>query len=343
MNSSNQQFSVRNDTVLDINSINIVLNFKYVSSSLSILGIIFIIFSYFYLCFQVRFKKTRQSFGHSKSNQLEEEKYKDLKMGYGNDLIFCLSISELISSIVSFIKSDSIITNVIDSTCIIQGVFSNIFEISSVCWTTAISVSILLATTSTEIGNLPKYYFCFFIYSYALPLILSIGPLMTNSYGPAGAWCWMNVRNNSDNVAMIWAFSIYFFHWLNIIFNFIVIIKTIRYFKIRAFEVQEKNEKEANFLRNYCIVLKFFPIILIICWIPATTNRLYNLITDYENTTLYSIHAFFSSLQGFLNAIVYSFYYRNLFRVCFKIKEVKEENKMAEEEAKEDIEIQIIK
>jgi hypothetical protein len=343
-NQNNRSNSVKNETILNINDMDIVLNSKYAGSVLSIIGTIFIILSYIFLCFQVRCKKQKEiRTDFPKLSKLQAERYKDLKMGYGNDLIFCLSISEFICSVVSFFKSNSIYTSQTDTLCIVQGFLSNLFEISSICWTTTISISILLATRYSEIGKIPKFYCYFFLYSYLIPLILSVGPLLTNSYGPAGAWCWMDLRDNSDTVGLLWAIIIYVFHWLNIIFNFIAIVKAIQYFNIRAFEVREQNEKEANFLRNYCIVLKFFPIILIICWLPATTNRLYNFITDDENVILYSFHAFFSSFQGFLNSLVYSFYYRNLFRICCKTKENNDEKKMAEEEGIKEIEIQNIK
>ena len=340
-NQTNSNNSIKNETILDLKDIDIVLNCKYAGSVLSLIGTFFIMLSYIFLCFQVRCKKkSNKKINLPKVSKIQEERYKDLKMGYGNDLIFCLSLSEFICSVVSFIKSNSILTSNTDTLCIVQGFLSNLFEISSICWTTTISISILLATKSSEIGKIPKFYCYFFLYSYVLPSILSSGPLITGSYGPAGAWCWMNLRDNSDNISLTWAIIIYVFHWLNIIFNFIAIVKSIQYFNIRAFEIKEQNEKESNFLRNYCIVLKFFPIILIICWLPATNNRLYNFITDDENVVLYSFHAFFSSFQGFLNSLVYSYYYRNLFRICCKAEESNEVKKMAEEEGNKEIEIQ---
>jgi hypothetical protein len=330
---SNSSSTIINETTLDRDGIEIVLNCKYAAASLSVFGTITIMISYFFLCSQVRCKKKTQS-ELPKSSKIEEENYKSLKMGYGNDLIFCLSVSEFLCSIVAFVKSDSIYDSISsDSVCVAQGFLSNLVEISSICWTSVISASILLATMSPEVSKIPRYYTYFFLYSIGVPIILSVGPLLTQSYGPAGAWCWMDMRDNNDNVGQFWAILIYIFNWVNIIFNFIAIIRSIRYFNIRAFEVKEQNERESNFLRSYCVVLKFFPIILIICWLPATINRLYNFLTDDENVVLYSLHAFFTYLQGFLNSLVYSFYYRNIFRLCCKDKDnVRGEQNLAEED-----------
>ena len=102
-NQNNRTNSVKNETILDINDMDIVLNSKYAGSVLSLIGTVFIMVSYIFLCFQVRCKKKKETrIDIPKLSKLQAERYKDLKMGYGNDLIFCLSISEFICSVVSF-------------------------------------------------------------------------------------------------------------------------------------------------------------------------------------------------------------------------------------------------
>ena len=122
-----------------------------------------------------------------------------------------------------------------------------------------------------------------------------------------------------------WSLCLYIFHWSNILFNIFAVYKSIKYFKIRAFEIKEDKKEQSNFLKNFCIMLKFFPMILIICWVPATINRIYLFTAKVENTFLYTIHAFFTSLIGFLNALVYSYYYKSHLNSCLCPKtEVKE-------------------
>jgi hypothetical protein len=325
LNSSYGDFTARNE--FDRDEINVILICKYLASSLSVLGTIFIIISYIFLCVQVRCHKKRTFSVSERSRDEEtEKKYQNLKMGFGNDLIFCLSISDFIVSILAFLKSDAIYNNKVDDVCITQGFLSNFFEISGICWTSAISFSILLGTKIKDPNLLSKSYIYLFLYSNILPSILSFGPLITNSYGPSGAWCWLNVTNNRDKPALIWGLIIYCFAWINIVFNIVAIILSINFFKVRAFEIQEERKEEFCFLRDYCIVLKFFPMILVICFIPATLNRIYSSVTEKDNTILYCFQAFFDYFQGFLNSLVYSYYYRNLFKECFKKEEVEIEN-----------------
>jgi len=320
--------------------INVVLGFKYTASILSLLGSLFIIICYLYLTYLVvikpKFQKKKNESNENQNNKNYEHQnsennennnnnynnpnnernnqndYKKLKLFYGHDLIFLLAISDFVLSISGFFKMKGFDSGKIDSACVAQGFIMNLAEMTSICWTTIIAYSIYLSTKTTGISLIPKFYLYFFFFSYGIPIIFSIVPLFLNAYGPAGAWCWLYTKDLKNDFAWTWSLIIYLFNWLNIIFNIYAVSKSIRYFKIRIFEIKEDNLEEANFLKNFCIVLKFFPIILVICWLPPTINRIYLFISKTENTFLYSMHAFFTNLTGFLNCLVYSYYYKNL-------------------------------
>lgn len=302
---------------------------KSAGSILSIIGTSFIIIIYIYLSLKIKNKdKTTHQVSNNSKESCNHKEYTKLKMGFGHNLIFLLSLSDFLYGISAFIKTSGFShkeadINLVDGQCVAQGFLINFSEVSSICWTTIISLVIYLGTIK-DVTKISKIYFYFFFYSYGLPLILSFGPLITESFGPAGAWCWMNTQNLNNNPAWIWALIIYIFTWVNIIFNIFAVWKSIRYFKIRAFEVNEEgNKKEFNFLKNFCIVLKFFPMILITCWFFPTVNRIYTFFSHRQNFYLYSLHIFFYSCTGFLNSIVYSYYYRNFIPClsCFNFKQ----------------------
>jgi len=317
---------------LSIPEYNIILGFKLASASLSLIGSLFIVTIYIYLSIKYKCKKKRTSLefnGHPKNINVDEsnrsDDYKKLKLGYGHDLIFHLSLADLILSISAFINFSGFedwsgLKSDIPPACIIQGILSNYAEISSICWATIISLSIYLGTVTTNANQIKNILFYSYFYSYGIPILLTICPLFTSSYGPAGAWCWLNVRNSNDPAAWTWSLAIYIFNWINILFNIFAVVKTIHYFRIRAFEVEETDNEQANFLRNFCIVLKFFPIIQIICWIFPTINRIFIFVSNTENTGLYVLHGFFGFLMGFLNCIIYSYYFRTNLPCwfCFK-------------------------
>ena len=328
MNSLNSSSFNNSDPYQELtrSDIDISRIFTYIGSSLSLIGTTFIMISYMFLCYQTRCLKNRSYSVNQKSTKEEQEKqkYQKLKMGFGNDLIFCLSVSEFLISVFSFINPPAINSDIIDKLCIAQGFLLNFFEISSLCWISAISFSILLGTMIKDPNNLSNSYIYLFIYSNLLPIILSFGPLITSSYGPAGTWCWMNIRDYRDTKASIWAMIIYIVHFVHIVFNVVAIVLSIKHFKVRAFEIKEERKEESNFLRDYCIVLKFFPMILILCIIPGTINRAFGFFTRKENLVLYCLQSFFDSIQGFLDSIIYSYYYRNLFKTWCGNEENKE-------------------
>ncbi len=309
--------SHNHDQFLTKDELSVVSICKIIGSIFSLLGTSFIIIIYIYLRIKTRNDSHRDSVASQKGkdSKNDEKNYKQLKMGYGHNLIFLLSISDFVYSWATFIKlggfsESETDTGRIDASCVAQGFLINFSELSSICWTSMISLLIYLGTFA-DITKISKIYWYFSLYSYGLPSILSFGPLITKSYGPAGAWCWMNTQNLAQSDAWIWALIIYIFSWVNIIFNFFAVYKAIRYFEIRAFEIKEENHKEYNFLKNFCIVLKFFPMILIICWFFPTINRIYTFISHKQNVVLFSLHILFTSMTGFFNTLVYSYYYKS--------------------------------
>ena len=57
--------------------------------------------------------------------------------------------------------------------------------------------------------------------------------------------------------------------------------------------------------------------ILVMCWIFPTINRLYIFASKKPNFVLSCLHTIFFSLTGFFNSLVYSYYYRK-FIPCIK-------------------------
>jgi hypothetical protein len=307
MSNSTETIIYDDDTYIIGPELDTILAIKLFASALSLLGSSFMLVSYLYFKIKTRNKQNTNN--------------NNLKMGYGHDLIFFLALSDFIHAISAFVKTGGFMSQEADSNCIAQGILMNIGEVSSICWTTIISLSLYLGTIVLDFQKLRKWYF--FLYTFTFTAIFTIGPFITHSYGQAGVWCWLNTKNLNNYSAWVWSLTIYIFHWCNIIFNIFAVYKTIRYFNIRAFEVKEDDKQQANFLKNFCIMLKFFPIILIICWVPATINRIYLFASKRENAFLYGFHAFFTSLIGFLDAIVYSYYYRGLLKTCCGCSEVK--------------------
>jgi len=305
-------------TFLTESEIRTVMIVKDVASALSMIGSLLIIIAYIYLSITVRCKKTNEA---DKDQDTDEKKINKIKMGYGNDLIFFLSIADFFQGLATFINTEMIVNtegfDQISTTCTAQAFIFNFFLISSVCWTSIIGLSILLGTSIEDVSRLPKFLCWFALYGFLAPSILTLGPLFNRAFGPSTAWCWLNTRDLNNNAAWAWSLVIFSFIWANIIFNFVSIIKSITYFQIRSIEIEDSKKEESEFLKNYSFMLRIFPMVLIICWIPATVDKIFTLAQGKHNVVSSTFHGLFTGLQGFFNACVYSYYYRVLFKQVF--------------------------
>jgi cAMP receptor-like G-protein coupled receptor len=248
------------------------------------------------------------------------------KMGLGNELIFFLIISNLGWCIGSFlgIKGFTVVDKD-NSLCQAQAFVQNYFDMSSICWNTIISHITLLGTklTFSDISKKREKMYLFFIYSNAVPILFSLGPLMTDSYGPAGIWCWIDL-SQLDTYSYTWIIIFYLFNWGNIIYSIYALISTSMYFSKRQAEIGNDSEKirEAKYLRKYIFILRIFPLILIITRLSGTMNRLYSMIQDEDSFFLFAFHSTVFSLVGFFNSLIYSYFYRSVFKECCKKKEI---------------------
>ena len=87
--------------------------------------------------------------------------------------------------------------------------------------------------------------------------------------------------------------------WIAFFFNSIIIYKVIRALKLVGVTGDS----------NWVIKLRFYPLLLIICWICGTVLQIYSLVhpdfIEKKMEWLLFLSLFFISLQGIFNAIIY--------------------------------------
>lgn len=115
---------------------------------------------------------------------------------------------------------------------------------------------------------------------------------------------------------------------MHIAVNIYLVKICLNHFNVKILRVSEDNSDEVSKYKNLCIMLKIFPIILIICWIFGTINRTYFYVADDENISLTIIHVLAWKLQGLLNALAYSYYYLDVVRKMCSKAAVAEERKV---------------
>jgi hypothetical protein len=215
-------------------------------------------------------------------------------------IIFVLGFFDLFHAIAFMIptydtKSDDLI-------CKVQAIILHFFTTASILWTSFIALSLYLIIVKSS--SIPQRYFKFFLISVLLiSLGSSIVPYLTNTYGIVAGWCW--IRQNSEINLMFYERYFLFFIplWLSIIIN------------TTLFILVSRNVSKSNLNTKISISLnkklRFYPIILVICFLPYTVKSICELLeTSYclEHQLEFTITAgVFRAIIGLLNAIIYGF------------------------------------
>lgn len=274
-------------------------------NSLSLLGSLFIIFSY------LKFARLRK---------------------FAFKLICYLSISDLMFSIAGFLIFNDA-DEVSSHFCAFQGFALYYSSISTVFWTACIAYSLqsIVLRNNREIEKSErKLLFVGFV----LPILLAMIPLITYDYGPSSfitddkkRWCGI-IRNKNLKTGEIAVKGVI----LDWVVRFVPILlcflfNAYMYFRVRQFfEGLEFRSDLKDIIKNK---IKYFPLIPIFCWSMEIVLRILELIYmdrdqgifDHEYIVYVDyLDSIFEKSHGLLNALVYGFtqYVREEWRNFFR-------------------------
>ena len=177
--------------------------------------------------------------------------------------------------------------------------------LSSVLWTSTIAWALYITVVRSreDIERLKVY---FHLFCWGIPLLIAPLPFITDSYGPAQGWCWIAASKDNIWLGTMWRLLAFYGPlWLVIPFNIYSYARVIRAIRVQA----SCALIEAAHVRDTLIRrLRFYPLVLIICYAPVTIKRIYDFIDPEEgNLSLGLISACMMCLNGLFNAIVYGF------------------------------------
>ncbi|GMI24310.1 hypothetical protein TeGR_g15136 [Tetraparma gracilis] len=183
--------------------------------------------------------------------------------------------------------------------CTFQGLLEQGCQLSSIIWTTIISLTLWMAVVKRE--EVHTHMRTFLIVGYVLPALTCILPLSTKSFVNTGAWCWID---GETTIGQVWRFLLFYLPlWGGVAFNgytYYVVIQSMKnMFETQGTEVPAKYRALIN-------RLKLYPLILCFCWFWATVNRFQNAVApDHPQFWLFLLQVTFSHMNGLLNAIAY--------------------------------------
>ncbi|KAL4502394.1 hypothetical protein ABPG72_011981 [Tetrahymena utriculariae] len=261
---------------------------------------------------------------------------KDLQT-FAFKLVFLLSISDIILGFGRMFNFESIITQ--DYTpedgvkCQVQSFLVNFGGLSTIITTMAISWS-LCQSVVYGINHLDDYSKYYYIVIFVFPLIISIIPLATGDYGASGISCWISGHKDGPYSirTLLWRLFLFYIPlWLSIIYNF------INYLRIRKFvyslfvDNTEASKQHKQIIRK----LTLYPLIMVICYLFATINRVYQFFEENEIEAIAYLHMSLAGLQGFFNSLVYGFNKQIKSKICKSCITQKKKDKQPEKDVVE--------
>jgi len=243
----------------------------HVSSTLSILGALFIIISF------LMFKSFRKTHSYTV-------------------LIFWLSICDLGSGI----AYDVVPIDRSDVYCTIQGSVIQFFQIGSFMWTGCIAVSLLQLVVSKQ-NDITKWFKWFHLVVWSCAAIdVAIG-LIFGVFGDANpetnsdksSWCWIKYEME------YWKFGLYFIPFFCVwTANMVIYVRVTKEIHRVVISPSLKGRAEHR--------IRLYLLVFMLCVGVGAVNRIQNAIAPgHPWFWLYILDAAVSPLQGFLNSIVY--------------------------------------
>ena len=321
---------------------------------------LFLMIVYIILCLQRKFNICNKNENRSSNNSIEND-YSSIdnnkgkknnnkrKIGLGSNFMFLLTISNFFGSLFEFFfyfyykkmlelkdyvrysnKHYKAINE--DIGCIFFGFAHNFWDLSSVCWTTMLT---LLFYRSTNLSNEmlykgKKYLLIGFIY-WILSCIIFCGlPFISDNYGFARFYCsfkYVEFEENNDKIeigeekisTIVYRWLFVSFIAINNLFNAYCLLKTFQYYSKKLTLIKKQNKKEYNLMLIYVWVFRIFPIVLLISRIFKGISRIVIEKIDGEGNVVNAveyINAFLFASNGIFDSIACILFFRGVFVCC---------------------------
>jgi len=182
--------------------------------------------------------------------------------------------------------------------CTLQGMTQQFFELASVLWTVVIGLTLWSSVVrQVKMENRAAMHG----FAWGTSFIIMLLPLSTDSYGPAGSWCWIKDKMPGT----VWRYIVFYVPlWLAFAWNtysYTVVTKAIK-----NFATMSKSGDQQRKLQKLATQLRWYPMILVAAWTIPTISRIYNSLAPGKPLYWLTImHCLSRGLQGILNAVAY--------------------------------------
>lgn len=211
-------------------------------------------------------------------------------------LQFWVAVSNVLTSIGSAIGVSE--TGTVE--CWFQGILTNVFTLSSIQWTTVMTLSLFsIVHYQKQIEVTPLVH----LYCWIPPILATFLPLINSTYGNVGNWCWVvDTSHTPPWGAAVWFWvSFYGWVWLGLLMM-VFILANIKYVSMKRNADVGKNHAK---LDRVIHTLNLFPIIIFFSWAPACASDTMLILFNVYNLNFGAVTLLMACTQGFLTAIVF--------------------------------------
>lgn len=188
-----------------------------------------------------------------------------------NSLVFYIAISDLFATLGWIIGESE------DGTikCWFQSMMTSFFPLVSLFYTTLISIILFAVIYKKKWGILYSneiLYGC-----WIFPLILTLLPLTTNSYGNPGStsgWCFLDRSHSHRWTLTFWIFFSFYLWFYIAVFLYFLLLWSITYrlsFIYGTLARIQNRSEDLTISRIKKSIRKFiwYPLIIVLCWLPS--------------------------------------------------------------------------
>lgn len=218
--------------------------------------------------------------------------FKELRV-FAFKLVVHMTIGDLVRSLGFLLQSRSL--------CYVQAMCIQAGSLSSVLWNGVIARTLYISVVM-DFRNLEEMEGRYLYAVYGVVTVMTALPWVTMGYGDAEGWCWITTSGSSFTTGSVWRAVCFFVPLLLVILNnlysYISVIRTLRTkYQTTSAEIPALIQK-----------LKFYPLILIICYACTGSKRLYDAVApDADDYVWAVLAATVLGLVGLADALVYGF------------------------------------
>jgi hypothetical protein len=173
--------------------------------------------------------------------------------------LFYIGISNFITSLGSsfgFVRDDS-------PECWMQGIVTNVFSLSSIAWTVVVSLILNHAVTRAEMLEItPQMH----VVCWGLPAIVTSLPLIELKFSSSGGKYWCFYVSEDQNYPY---YKLVLWRWAGFFFWMLLGVVVILFLFIVADQKKAKLFTESAYLIRFVEKLRYYPMVIVICWLPG--------------------------------------------------------------------------